>query len=198
MSSPLSVKSGVPQGSILGPLLFTVYINSLADLDLSPGSFIILYADDILIYRSISSSHDCGLLQHGVDTISSWIASSGLAINPTKSTLLVISRKRVKLQISLQIPVPCLNSVKYLGVKITSDLKWNAYVLNTCKSAKQKLGLLYWNFHLDQCTLSHLYKTLVLPKLDYCSCVWDPQTAALNSLELVQAFAAKSCVRPFQ
>ena len=95
-SSPLPVKSGVPQGSILGLLLFVVYINSLANLDLSPRSSIILYADDILIYRSISSSNDCALLQHDVDTISLWTASSGLAINPTKSTLLVISRKRVK------------------------------------------------------------------------------------------------------
>lgn len=121
-SSPLPVKSGVPQGSTLYLLLFIVYINSLADLDLSPVTSIILYADDILIYRCISSSNDRALLQHDVDTISSWIVSSRLAINPT------ISRKRIKPQVSLKInstPVPYLNSVKYLGVMITSDLKWN-------------------------------------------------------------------------
>ena len=81
-SSPLPVIYGVPQGSILGPLLFTVYINSLADLDLSPGSSIILYADDILLYRTVSSDNDSALLQHDADTISSWIHASGLAINP--------------------------------------------------------------------------------------------------------------------
>ena len=66
--------------------------------------------------------------------------------------------------------VTVVESVKYLGVTITSDLKWNTHITNTCKSAKQRLGLLYRNFQLaDQKTLSQLYKALVLPKLDYCS-----------------------------
>ena len=99
-SSPAPVKSGVPQGSILGPLLFLVYVNSLASLKLSPGTSIILYADDILLYRSISSSSDNPTLQHDVDLVSSWIKSSGLAINPTKSTLLIISRMRVKVPLN--------------------------------------------------------------------------------------------------
>ena len=199
-SSSIPVKSGVPQGSILGPLLFIIYANSLAQLNLSPESSIILYADDILLYRAVSSSHDGVLLQQDVDAISAWIKASGLAINPSKSTLLVISRKRVKPNISLLInstPIPCADSVKYLGVTITSDLKWNAHVCNTCKSAKLKLGLLYRNFHqADQRTLSHLYKTLVIPKLDYYSSVWDPYNASLtNSLESVQSFAAKLCTK---
>ena len=67
------------------------------------------------------------------------------------------------------------NEPKYLGVTITSELKWNTHITNTCKSAKQKLGLIYCNFQLaDQCALSQLYKALMLPKLDYCSCVLDP------------------------
>ena len=199
-SSALSVKSGVPQGSILGPLLFIVYIDSLAHVNLSPGTSIVLYADDILLYRTLSTYKDNALLQSDVNTISSWIATSGLALNPSKSTLLVISRQRVKPVVALQIlstPVPLSDSVKYLGVTLTSDLKWNMHVTNTCKSAKQKLGLLYRNFHqADQRTLTHLYKLLVLPKLDYCSSVWDPHTSALvHKLESVQSFAAKLCTR---
>ena len=101
-SFPLPLKSSVPQGSILGPLLFIVYINLLADLDLSPGSSIILYADDILLYRTVSSDNDSALLQHDADTISSWIHASGLAINPSKCSLLIISRKCFKRSVSLQ------------------------------------------------------------------------------------------------
>ena len=58
-------------------------------------------------------------------------------------------------------------------------------------------GLLYRTFHqADQCTLTQLYKSLVIPKMDYCSCVWDPHTATLiNSLESVQSFAAKLCTK---
>ena len=78
-----------------------------------------------------------------------------------------------------------------------SGRKIKANTFNTCNSAKQKLGLLYRNFHQAyQKTrgLTHLYKSLILPKLDYCSCVWDPHTASLiDSLESVQSFAAKLC-----
>ena len=92
-----------------------------------------------------------------------------------------------------------LVSVKYLGVTITSDLKWNTHITNTCKSAKQKLGLLYRNFQLaDLKTLSQLYKALVLPRLDYCSCIWDPPPPSItlsNKLESIQGFAAKLCTK---
>ena len=83
-STSLTVRSGVPQGSILGPLLFTIYINSLADLHFSSGSSVILYADDILLYRPLTNSHDTTIFQEDVDLISNWIVSSGLSINPSK------------------------------------------------------------------------------------------------------------------
>ena len=61
--------------------------------------------------------------------------------------------------------IPTAETVNYLGVTISSNLKWNDHILSTCKSAKRKLGLLYRNFHQeDQKTLSHLYKALVLSK----------------------------------
>ena len=196
-STSLPVQSGVPQGSILGPLLFIIYINSLAEVHLSPGSSLILYADDILLYRPIVNKHDHVLLQQDVDLIASWINSSGLS-NPKKSTLLILSRKQVKPQLHLSInstPIRITQSVKYLGVTITSDLKWSLHILHSCNSAKRKLGLLYRNFYqADQRTLTHLYKALVLPKLDYCSCVWDPSSSSLTAkLEAVQRFAAKLC-----
>ena len=69
--------------------------------------------------------------------------------------------------------------------------------VGTCNSAKRKLGLLYRNFYqADQSVLSHLYKALVLPKLDYCSSVWDPHAVTqIDRLESVQRFAAKLCTK---
>ena len=116
-------------------------------------------------------------MQYNVGTISFWIHSSGISIIPTKSTLLVTSRKRAKPCISLQInsiSIPCAESTKYLGVTISSDLKWNLHVSNTCKSATSTRR--------------------ILPKPDYCSCVWDPHTDSLiDRLQSVQSFATKLC-----
>ena len=77
-------------------------------------------------------------------------------------------------------PIAEVDSFKYVAVTITNDLKWNTHIANTCKSAKRRLGLLYRNFkQADQRILSQLYKALVVPKLNYCTCVWDPATLTL-------------------
>ena len=65
----MPVISGVSQGSVLGPLLFLIYINNVNDLILSPGSKLVLYADDILLYRPIVSKNDYTLLQRDVDAL---------------------------------------------------------------------------------------------------------------------------------
>ena len=112
----------------------------------------------------------------------------------------MISRSHAKPQAPVIIngtTVTNVESAKYLSVTITSDLRWNVHISNTCKSAKQKLGLIYRNFNqANQPTLCQLYKALVLLKLDYCSSVWDPASSTLSDkLESVQRFAAKLCTK---
>ena len=126
-SSAKPVLSGVPQGSVLGPLLFLIYINDAVNEELDSGTHIILYADDILLYRTISSPADYGKLQVDIDILSSWITSNNLSLNIAKCKFLVISRLRKN-----SIPVPRLtlnshpmervSSYKYLGVTIIEDL----------------------------------------------------------------------------
>ena len=67
------VLSGVPQGSAVGPLLFLIYIDGIKSITLSPDSHLTLYADDMLLYRSISSSADCALLQDDINRITMWV-----------------------------------------------------------------------------------------------------------------------------
>ena len=80
-SSSLSsnVLSGVPQGSILGPLLFIIYINGLSNLPLLSSANLTMYADDILLSHPVNSSSDLPLLQANIDSISSWLSSHSLS-----------------------------------------------------------------------------------------------------------------------
>ena len=129
-SNILPVISGVPQGSVLGPLLFIMYINDIATV-VSPESEINMFADDIALYRVIKTSVDYLALQDDIDSIGTVVANKHLEFNTDKCIcrVMVISRKRSNL-----IPSPPLylhgtqlnqvNSYKYLGVTVTSNLSW--------------------------------------------------------------------------
>ena len=91
-STVSSVSSGVPQGSVLGPLLFLIYINDLPSAPLSPGTNIVLYADDILLYREISCQSDYEFLQSDILLISQWVNSNHLRLNEQKCKYMIVSR----------------------------------------------------------------------------------------------------------
>ena len=190
-----TVTSGVPQGSILDPLLFSIYLNPLANISLSRDSTLILYADDIVLYRPIATHSDVESLQADVDKVSNWVKAAGLSLN-AKMSKVVFSRKRAPPVVNILVchnVIPVVESTCFLGVTISCDLKWNTHITNTCTKARQQLGLLYRLFGIaDPVSLAHLYKCLILPTLDYCSVVWDPAAAYLiNRLESVQRLAAR-------
>ena len=83
-SQPLPVLSRVPQGSVLGPLLFLLYISDICDIGISNGLKLVLYADDNLLYRAIDSPDDYALLQHDVITLGAWCSIKLLKFNPSK------------------------------------------------------------------------------------------------------------------
>ena len=85
------VASGVPQGSNLGPLLFTIFINTLPD-SLSPGSQAALYADDSNIYRPITSLVDSMALQHDLNNLKVWSSKNSIQFNPSKCKILTVTR----------------------------------------------------------------------------------------------------------
>ena len=88
------VLSGVPQGSVLGPLLFLIYINDSISEQLNCGSHVTLYADDLLLYREISCPEDYAMLQSDVNTLSKWVDKNKLTLNASKCKFMLISRLR--------------------------------------------------------------------------------------------------------
>ena len=188
------VLSGVPQGTVLGPLLFSLYIN---DISSDIESEIRLFADDCVCYREINDEKDTMKLQRDIDRLGSWARKWGMRFQPVKCNMMQLTRKRIK-KIHASYTLEGTNlenveSIKYLGVTITSDLRWNTHVSNVCTKANRTLGFLRRNLHsCPQEVKEAAYKGLVRPVLDYGSSVWDPPGVVLQEeLESVQKRAAR-------
>ena len=174
------VLSGVPQGSVLGPLLFLVYIDDVSNILLSDGSILNLYADDMLLYKSMKSSEDYSHLQLDIDCNSDWVRRNNLMLNPTKCKAMTISRKRNSVyptQFLLNgIRLEQVETFKYLGVLLSSDLLWSAHIDSICTKARKVIGLLYRRFYgnVDNHSLLEFCSVLVRPHLEYAATIWDP------------------------
>ena len=203
-SQALPVKSGVPQGSILGPLLFLLYINDLPSCLSPEDSSIVLYADDILLYRPIKTESDCKAFQQDINKIVNWISENHLTINVEKTKCMTISRLRSTIPLQVEVNGHQIEEVitfKYLGVWISSDLSWTKHIEITCSKARRVLGYMYRTFapYCEPDTIISLYKSQVLPILDYASVVWEPHLKKDKLLlEAVQLQATRMASRQWK
>ena len=182
--------------SILGPLLFSIFMNGIFRVPLTPSTKLVLYADDIVLYKPLTAPDSLNHLQQDILSVSNWIHQNNLVINLKKTNAMIISRSRNPPQPTFYIGTHMIDLVspfKYLGVTIHSDLSWSDHIDLTSTKAKKKLGFIYRSFNQPPLeVINNLYKSLVLPYLDYCSLVWDPSSKKhITSLEKVQKFAYK-------
>ena len=133
-SDPVNVTSGVPQGWILSPLLFNIVMNSVSKLPQSRNASLILYADNVLLFKPIDSTSDVKSLQHNVEKVINWMSSQGQTPNHTKTQLLLHQTPSHQ-DHHQRPPIAPASSVKYLGVTISSNLSWSDYIASTCKKA---------------------------------------------------------------
>ena len=190
------VTSGVPQGSILGPLLFLIYIDDISKVSLLERSKLVLYADDMLLYHPISNNDDYSALQSDINAISNWTSTNGMSFNTTKCKCMTISRQRNPSSVSrLMLNGSLLEEVpmfKYLGVTLSSDLSWSPHIQGVCSKARKVIGLLYRRYsqHSNSQVLVNLYMSLVRPHTEYAAPVWDPyHVCDITRIEEVQTFA---------
>ena len=188
------VKSGVPQGTVLGPLLFSIYMNDIVDC---VDSEIRLFADDCVCYRIINGKNDCDILQKDINKLEVWANTWEMRFQPAKCSILQLTRNKVrKINTNYQLKQTLLekaHTTKYLGVNLSSDLKWNIHVQKTCSKANSVLNLLRRNFHkCSQKSKELAYKSLVRPILEYASPIWNPYQESLQAdIEQVHRRAAR-------
>ena len=192
------VVSGVSQGTVIGPLLFFLYINDInADIE----SEIRLFADDFVCYHEIKDKEDTLKLQRDIDRLGNWAWKWGIRFQPVKCNMMQLTRKHLnKIQTFYNLEGTTLENVdniKYLGVTITNDLKWNTQISNFCTKANRTLSFLRRTlFSCPQNVKKAAYKGMVRPILENGSSVWDPHTDMLQEeLEKVQNRAARFVTR---
>ena len=189
-SEQTSTKFGVPQGSILGPLLFILFINDLCYLKIQ--SKLVLFADDTTIYcqgDSISSTE--AILSEDLDKICAWFEYNRLVINLKKTNGMLFSRLSTSLvssNLDLKIRgnrISFVETFKLLGVTIDRELKFDEHVSNICKKVNQKSAIISKNGSLFSAKFKEiLFKSLVLIHFDYCSSLFiSINQTSLSKLE---------------
>lgn len=199
-SNYLPVQSGVPQGSVLGPLLFLIFINDIVK-DISVK--IKLYADDCVLYTEVNDQSDQKLLNNDFQRVASWCKRWQMCINFEKTVFMRITRKKRPLMFTYNFNGVILSEVseyKYLGLWISNDLRWNKHIRYVTANAYRKLFFLRRTLTLATPAVRKLaYNSIVLPVLDYAAVIWDPYTKGnILKLENVQKRAIQFIYNDFR
>ena len=190
MSREIPVDSGVPQGAVLGPLLFLCHIN---DLPTSVKSQVRLFADDCLLYRKIQTFNDHILLQKDLTQLGKWANTWGMNFNTNKCHIISINNKTKFFYSLNNETLEYVTTNPYLGITISNDLKWHSHISKITKKANSTLGFLRRN--IRRCPINSkrtAYIALVRAVLEYRAILWDPyHRGDIDKLEQIQHRAAR-------
>ena len=170
-----NISMGVPQGSILGPLLFVIYINDINRIGVDCELF--LYADDTVIFLR---KKDADTLQRALDTalpmVSEWLNINLLSLNTKKTVYQNYSNHKISSDFNVQINgvnIEHMETVLYLGVYIDTNLKFSTHINKTVNIISRNIGMISRvKCFLTEKLLAQLYNALVLPYINYCCFIW--------------------------
>lgn len=200
-SSSKPVLSGIPQGSVLGPMLFVIFINDLPKV-CDQLCKIFLFADDSKIYKHITNNNDYLCLKEGCQKVFDWSRQWNMSLNIGKCKVLSLTKMRntsQKLDYGFEldshkfITLDHVEDMKDLGVIIDCQLTFWQHINEKINKAYQMLGIIKRNFRdMDKDTFLLLYKCLVRSHLEYANSVWNPyKNYQISALERVQKRATK-------
>ena len=189
------VKAGVPQGSILGPLLFLLYINDIVE---NINSSVRLFADDTSLYIIVDNPTQAAYqLNSDLLKIHQWATKWLVTFNPSISESVIFSRKRNKPEhpniFMDRQPIQEVNSHKHLGIFFSSDCTWHEHLeYIKCKAWARLNVMRKLKFKLDRKSLQTIYLTFIRPILEYADVVWSNCTQyEINELDKIQNEAAR-------
>ena len=197
-SDPLPINSGVPQGSILGPLLPAILVNDLPNAVNSCS--ILMYADDTVIFYGGKSVTDIeNVVSADLDALNSWLNTNKLFLHADKSECVLFgSAKRLHTVENFEISIngqriKQVFKYKYLGVVMDDSLSWRDHVHHALMKASARVGMLRrLRNDISMHTANIVYKSYVLPTLDYCDTVWNCcNVGDEEKLEKIQRRAAR-------
>ena len=193
ISDSITVISGVPQGTVLGPLSFLLYINDLPD---SIKCKIGLFADDSIVYNNIISITDCKILQSDLDALCLWSKNWDMEFNTDKCKILTVTNKKNIIKHQYKMDKSKLKNVeqeKYLGVIISKRLSWLPHEKMISCRANLKSQCLQRNLRICNRDIKlQCYKTYVRPITEYASPVWDSNNKnVIQKTESVQRKPAR-------
>ena len=191
-SETLTLDAGVPQGSVLGPLLAILYLNGLSD---KTTNKMLLYADDCSLYSTNSPSDNFldvqTTLQKDLDTIYHYGQIWAIKFNATKTTQQTFSLRQKTNVPALTFggqPIPFENDHKHLGFTLSTDSRFHAHVNDILQKFNRSLGPLYpLAIHLPKSTLLPIYTTYIQPFLDYCDTIYDGHITISDCTRLERA-----------
>ena len=200
-SEPLKLEAGVPQGSILGPLLFIIYINDLAD---QVSSNIRIYADDSSIFATGNNEQELSSrLNQDLENISAWAKKWHITFNPEKTETLSFSmgqqRNLTPLRMSGQI-INEVSSHKHLGCILQRNGKWKEHIQDIAAKCGKRVDVLRGlKYKFDRKTLEILYNAYIRPCLEYASSTWSncslEQKKQIEEIQLSAARVVTGAIR---
>ena len=195
LSPLLPLRSGVPQGSVLGPVLFILFVNNITSY-LPDKAKSKMFADDLKSYVSIGDDNDKCSFQQVLDGITKWSATWQLPLSVAKCSWMLITNSPLAALDNYQLDCTSLShqdDIKDLGVLFNSKLNFSNHINSIIGKAKQRLFLICKSFHNSNSeALIIAFKTYVIPLLEYCSQVWSPHSyCEIARIESVQRVFTK-------